>query len=127
MTDPISDMLIRIKNAYTVSHQQVLVPFSKLKMELLKILKDEGYIFDYEKKEYNKKLFIKIRLKYIKDQAAISGLRKISKPGRRIYVGKIFPLKRFGGISIISTAKGLKTDMEAKKEKIGGELLCEIW
>lgn len=127
MTDPIADMLIRIKNAYNASHQAVLIPFSKLKIEVLKILKKEGYISDYQKKEYDQKPFIKVKLRYIKEQPAISDLRKVSKPGRRIYVGKVSPLKRFGGIAIISTSKGLRTLEEAKAEKIGGELLCEIW
>lgn len=127
MTDPIADMLIRIKNAYNASHQAVLVPFSKLKIEVLKILKKEGYISDYQKKEYDQRPFVKVRLRYINGQPAISDLRKVSKPGRRIYVGKVSPLKRFGGITIISTSKGLKTLEEAKVDKIGGELLCEIW
>lgn len=127
MTDPIADMLIRIKNAYNASHQAVLVPFSKLKIEVLKILKKEGYVSDYQKKEYDQRPFVKVRLRYINGQPAISDLRKVSKPGRRIYVGKVSPLKRFGGITIISTSKGLKTLEEAKVDKIGGELLCEIW
>lgn len=127
MTDPIADMLIRIKNAYNASHQAVLVPFSKLKIEVLKILKKEGYISNYQKKEYDQRPFVKVRLRYINGQPAISDLRKVSKPGRRIYVGKVSPLKRFGGITIISTSKGLKTLEEAKVDKIGGELLCEIW
>ena len=127
MTDPISDILIRIKNALSSDHQAVIIPFSKIKMQITEILKKEGYISDCSLKEHNKRKFIKIMLRYINQKPAISGLKRISKPGRRIYVNKNYSLLRLGGIGIISTSLGIKTHKDAKKEGMGGEILCEIW
>jgi small subunit ribosomal protein S8 len=127
MIDPIADMLIRIKNAYAVSHRTVIIPFSRVKMEIAKILKKEGYISDYQKIEYNKRTFLKVKLKYIEKQPAISGLRRVSKPGLRVYVSRDISSGCLGGIGVVSTSSGLKTNKEARKEGLGGELLCEVW
>ena len=135
MIDPVNDMLNRIKNAQAVFHQTVEVPFSNLKYQIAKILEKESFIGEAEKKGKTTQKIIKINLKYGKAGAgekmvpAILNVRKISKPGQRIYV-KHQDLKsvRGGyGISIISTSKGLMTNKEAKKQKLGGEVLCEIW
>jgi len=128
MTDPIADMLIRIKNASTVKHAAVIIPFSKVKLRIAEILKEEGYISDFQGKEYKKKKFIKIRLKYLKNsQPAISGVKRISKPGRHIYIDKNFPLSKILGIGIVSTPLGIMTIKEAKKKGQGGEFLGEVW
>jgi small subunit ribosomal protein S8 len=120
-------MLIRIKNAYASKHQAVIIPLSKVKMALASILKKEGYISNYQESSYEKKKFIKINLRYVNQKPVILDLKRLSSPGRRIYVGKDYVPRRLGGIAIISTSKGLKTTREIKKEGLGGELLCEIW
>lgn len=127
MTDPIADMLIRIKNAQASKKNEAAVPLSKLKMEILKILKKEGYIVDF-KAETNEREIV-IKLKYIKDSPAITGVRRISKPGRRIYASakELSRILSHVGIGIISTPKGILTDQQARKEKIGGEIICEVW
>ena len=129
-TDPIADMLTRIRNANIVSHEQVEMPSSKLKVELAKVLKEEGYITDYTEKEVGKFKVLSITLKY--DQAnkpVISNLKRISKTGLRVYSkAKDLP-QVFGGlgIAIISTSKGLMTDRRARKENLGGEVICYVW
>ncbi len=127
--DPISDMLIRIKNAQAVLHPTVEIPFSNFKYELAKILAKNGFIGTVEKKGRKTKKYIEIALKYKEGIRAISGLRKVSKPGQRIYTNfkKIRKVKGGYGMAIISTPKGLMTDREAKKQKLGGEIVCEIW
>ncbi len=129
-TDPIADMLTRIRNANMVSHETVEMPSSKLKIELAKLLKDEGYIVDYSTKQEGKFAFLTIVLKYDeKNKPVITNLQRISKPGLRNY-SKFKNLPQvFGGlgIAIISTSKGLMTDRKARKEKIGGEVLCYVW
>jgi len=130
MPDPISDMLTSIRNAVAVRQPTVLIPFSKLKYELLEILEKKGFIEKVEKRGRKAKKIIKITLKYSKDgEPAISGLKRISKPGQRIYSpwNKIKRVKGGLGIAIISTSKGLMTDNEARKKRTGGEILCEIW
>jgi len=130
MPDPISDMLTSIRNAVAVRQSTVLIPFSKLKYELLEILEKKGFIEKVEKRGRKAKKIIKITLKYSKDgESAISGLKRISKPGQRIYSpwNKIKRVKGGLGIAIISTSKGLMTDNEARKKRTGGEILCEIW
>ena len=129
LTDPIADMLVRIKNAQAVGHGTVRIPFSKLKFAMLQILEKEGFIAKVEKRGKDVKKYIKIDLKYNKNLPAISSAKRISKPGQRIYVGKsdIRLVRQGYGTAIISTSKGLMTDKEAKKQKIGGELMCEIW
>lgn len=139
MTDPITDMLNRIRNAQAVFHPTVLVSFSNLKYEIAKILEKEGFVDKVEKKGRDTKKNIEITLKYHKSGTeekeehkltpAISGLRRISKPGQRIYSNywKIKRVRDGFGIAIISTSKGLMTGKESKKQKLGGEIICEIW
>jgi small subunit ribosomal protein S8 len=130
MTDPISDMLIRIKNALMARHKTVVVPGSKLKLEIARILKDEGYIEDYRVVEEKPQIKIEIVLKYNeKKRPVIAGIKRVSKPGRRIYRGyKELPRVLDGmGMAIISTSQGIMTDHEARKRRLGGEVICEIW
>ena len=130
MTDPIADMLTRIRNASMVSHPSVEMPASKLKVELAKLLKEEGFISDYNVKESGKFKVLEITLKYdAKNKPVISKLERISKPGLRNYSkAKNLPQVLGGmGIAIISTSKGLLTDRKARKENIGGEVLCYVY
>ncbi len=130
MTDPIADMLTRIKNAMRVRKNSVTVSASKQKLDILRILKEEGYIEDYHYIDEKPQGKIEIFLKYDENKRpVILGLREISKPGRRIYLGyqKLSKVMNGLGIAIISTSQGLMTDMEARKRKIGGEVICEIW
>ena len=130
MTDPIADMLTRIRNANMVLHETVEIPSSKLKVELAKLLKAEGYIADYEVKESGKFKVLVITLKYDeKHKPVISKLERISKPGLRNYCkAKNLPKVLGGmGVAIVSTSKGLLTDRKARKENIGGEVLCYIY
>ena len=131
MTDPIADMLTRIRNANTAKHDTVDVPASKIKTEIARILLDEGYIKAYEIVEDGVVKTIKITLKYgaDKNQKVISGLKRISKPGLRVYAGVENMPKVLGGlgIAIISTNKGVLTDKEARKQNVGGEVLAFVW
>jgi len=129
MTDPITDMLNRIRNAQAVNHLTVIIPFSKFKYEIAKILQRKDFIEKVDRKGRKTKKVIEITLKYIDKVPAISGLKRISKPGQRIYSpGKKIKRVRTGfGMAIISTSKGLVTDQEARKHKLGGEILCEVW
>ena len=129
MTDPITDLLNRIKNAQAVLHQTVDIPFSNLKYEIAKLLKKGGFLEKVEKKGKNTKRIIEVSLKYEEKKPAITGLYRISKPGQRIYVKakKIRRVRGGYGFSIISTPKGLMTDKEARKQKLGGEVMCEVW
>ncbi|MBF0546439.1 MAG: 30S ribosomal protein S8 [Candidatus Riflebacteria bacterium] len=130
MTDPISDMLTRIRNANRVKHESVEMPSSKMKIEIAKILKKEGYIRDFRYYKFQNKFNLKIFLKYGEKQIrTLMGLKRVSKPGCRVYSGKGEMPKVLGGlgVNIISTSKGIMTDKEAKKAGIGGEILCQIW
>ena len=131
MTDPIADMLTRIRNANTAKHDTVDVPASKIKSEIARILLDEGYIKAYEIVEDGVVKTIKITLKYgaDKNQKVISGLKRISKPGLRVYAGVENMPKVLGGlgIAIISTNKGIVTDKEARAMNVGGEVLAFVW
>ena len=131
MTDPITDMLTRIRNANTAKHDTVDVPASKIKTEIARILLDEGYIKAYEIVEDGVVKTIKITLKYgaDKNQKVISGLKRISKPGLRVYAGVENMPKVLGGlgIAIISTNKGIVTDKEARAMNVGGEVLAFVW
>ena len=131
MTDPIADMLTRIRNANTAKHDTVDVPASKIKTEIARILLDEGYIKAYEIVEDGVVKTIKITLKYgaDKNQKVISGLKRISKPGLRVYAGVENKPKVLGGlgIAIISTNKGIVTDKEARAMNVGGEVLAFVW
>jgi small subunit ribosomal protein S8 len=130
MTDPITDMLNRIRNAQAVFKERVNIPFSKIKYRIAKILEKNGFIERTELRGRKTKRVIRIILKYDEEKKPqISGLKRISKPGQRIYKSfkEIKSVKRGYGIAIISTSKGLMTDKEARKNKIGGEVICEIW
>jgi small subunit ribosomal protein S8 len=129
MTDPITDMLNRIRNGQAVGRPTVNINFSNLKYELAKILEKEGFIKGVEKKGRMKRRIIKITLKYTNKTPNISGMKRVSKPGQRVYLPskKIKKVKGGLGILIISTSKGLMTNKEAKRQKLGGEVLCEIW
>lgn len=129
-TDPIADMLTRIRNANMVSHQSVEIPASKLKIELAKLLKDEGFITDFSVKEVGKFKVLEIELKYDeKRKPVITSLKRVSKPGLRSYCkAKNLPKVLGGmGVAIVSTSKGLLTDRKARKENLGGEVLCYIY
>ena len=131
MTDPIADMLTRIRNANSAKHDTVDVPSSRMKLAIAKILLDEGYIKSYELVENGKFNDIRITLKYgaSKNEKIISGLQRISKPGLRVYANKEELPKVLGGlgVAIISTNKGVITDKEARKLGVGGEVLCFVW
>jgi len=130
VTDPIADMLTRIRNGVIASHETVNIPSSKLKIELARVLKEEGYISDYEVKEEGKFKVITITLKYdINHKSIITKLVRVSKPGLKSYSKAKNLQKVLGGlgVSIISTSKGLMTDRKARKENIGGEVLCYVY
>ncbi len=131
MSDPIADMLTRIRNANTAKHDTVDVPASKMKLAIAKILLDEGYIAKYDLVDDGAFQNIHITLKYGKDknEKIISGIKRISKPGLRVYAGKEDMPKVLGGlgIAIVSTNKGIMTDKQARKENVGGEILAYIW
>ncbi|GIQ71208.1 30S ribosomal protein S8 [Xylanibacillus composti] len=130
MSDPIADMLTRIRNANTVRHETVEVPASKIKKQIAEILKQEGFIRDAEYVEDNKQGIIRIFLKYGQNsERVITGLKRISKPGLRVYA-KTHEIPRvLGGlgIAILSTSAGVMTDKEARQKKAGGEVLCYVW
>ena len=129
MTDPIADMLTRIRNAIAAKHTRVDIPGSKLKMEVARILKEEGYISNYKTQEEDGKLVLRVYLKYGGTEAAIRDLARVSRPGCRVYVGRD-DIKRVQGglgISILTTPKGVMTGRQARREGVGGELLCEVW
>lgn len=128
--DPIADMLIRIKNASLVKKELVLVPYSKLKFALANILKEKGFIGSAERRGRKNRKFIELTLAYGPDgEPKLHDARKISKPSRRIYqkASELKPVKKGFGLAVISTSKGLRSDKEARREKIGGEVLCEVW
>jgi small subunit ribosomal protein S8 len=129
VTDPIADLLTRVRNAAMARHDSVLVPASKMKIAMTKILKDEGFIADYSIVKGETQRIIKITLKYIDKQPAFIGLERVSKPGLRVYSGKGEIPRVFGGlgISILSTSKGIMTGQEAWKNNLGGEVLCYVW
>ncbi|HOA07225.1 MAG TPA: 30S ribosomal protein S8 [Spirochaetota bacterium] len=129
ISDPISDLLARVRNAVTAKLPKVDIPSSNMKMEIVKILKDEGFIKNYKLVEDNKQNVIRVYLKYTEDnKPAIEKLERISKPSRRVYVGadELKPINNNLGITILSTPKGVISNKTAKKENVGGELLCLI-
>jgi len=129
MTDPVTDMLNRIKNAQASQKEGVVIPFSNFKYEIAKLLENEKLVGKIEKKGRKAKKVIEIALKYENKIPAISGMRKVSRPGQRIYspAQNIKPVKGGYGISIVSTSRGLMTGKEAKRQRLGGEILCEVW
>jgi small subunit ribosomal protein S8 len=129
VTDPIADLLTRVRNAAMARHDSVSIPASKMKILVSKILKDEGFISDYSIIKGEPQRTIKITLKYIDKQPAFIGLERVSKPGLRVYSGKKEIPRVYGGlgIAVISTSKGLMTGQQAWKKNIGGEVLCYVW
>ncbi|OGM98409.1 MAG: 30S ribosomal protein S8 [Candidatus Yanofskybacteria bacterium RIFCSPLOWO2_01_FULL_41_34] len=130
---PISDMLIRIKNAQAVKGEQVTMPFSKVKFKIANILKEAGYVSEVERKNKKAKKaeheYLQLTLKYRDDQGVLSGVKIVSHPSRRMYIkAKDIKLVRSGyGLAIISTPKGVMNSKEAKKSGLGGEIICEVW
>ena len=130
ITDPIADMLTRIRNALMVRHDSVLVPASRMKLAISKILKEEGFVQDYEVVRGKPQRMIKIHLKYRdRNEPMLNGLERVSKPGLRVYVQKKEIPRVYGGlgIAILSTPEGVMTGRQAWRRGIGGELLCYIW
>lgn len=130
MTDPIADMLTRIRNASSAGHEKVEIPSSKMKLEIARILKNEGFIKNYKLVKNRKQGMIKVYLKYgTEKQKAISGVERVSTPGIRRYskFDKIPKVLSGLGVMIVSTSKGIITDKEARQYKVGGELICRVW
>ena len=130
MTDPIADMLTRMRNALAAKHQKVDVPSSKIKLEIARILKEEGFITNYKVTGEGTRQNIRIYLRYsAKGEQLLSKLERVSKPGCRVYVDSQNIPKVLGGlgVNILSTSQGLKTDRQARREKIGGEILCRVY
>ena len=130
MTDPIADLLTRIRNALIARHDRVDVPASKIKVAIVRILKDEGFIKNFKVSKDNKQGMIRVFLKYSdRNTPVINGLERISKPGRRVYQKStdILPVLSGLGVAIVSTSAGVMTDKEARRQNIGGEMICQIW
>ncbi|MEJ2183774.1 MAG: 30S ribosomal protein S8 [Nitrospirota bacterium] len=129
LTDPIADMLTRIRNAVRIKADKVDMPASRMKLEIAKILKDEGYIRAYKILKYKNQGILRLNLKYVDDESLITNLQKVSKPGRRLYVGsKDIPRVMGGvGIAVLSTSKGVMSDGTCRRENVGGEVLCYVW
>jgi small subunit ribosomal protein S8 len=130
MTDPIADMLTRIRNGALARHDRVEMPHSKLKEHVADVMKSEGYLDDVRVSEGDERKTLTVLLRYGRDRdPAIDGLRRVSTPGRRVYVrhDRIERVCSGMGISILSTSRGVMTDREARRQRVGGELLCEVW
>lgn len=130
VTDPIADLLVRIQNAARRGQETVSIPASKLKSEILRVLQAEGFIASYEKIVEGGHPMLRVRLRYINDgQPVIMGMRRISRPGRRVYVGRQEMPKVMGGmgLAIVSNSKGIMTDQESRRANLGGEVLCHVW
>jgi small subunit ribosomal protein S8 len=130
MTDPIADMLTRIRNGSTARHSIVEIPSSRMKVEIARLMTDQGYVVGYEVKHGERGEVIHVELKYGKNrERVISGIKRVSKPGRRVYAKKESLPKVLGGLgtAIISTSRGLVTSAEARKLGLGGEVICFIW
>lgn len=130
LTDPVADFLTRIRNSIRARHQKLDVPASKLKAEIARILKDEGYIANFKATEENGQKILRVYLKYgTNNEAAIRDLQRVSRPGCRVYVGRdeIRRVQGGLGISILTTPKGVMTGRQARRENVGGEILCEVW
>jgi small subunit ribosomal protein S8 len=129
MNDPIADMIIRIKNALMARHETVIVPHSKMKEEISKILVETNYVEGYQVEQKVPQAEIVFKLRYVGKIPAITDVRRVSKPGRRIYTTSAKIPRALGGygITIVSTSKGIMTDVNARKQNVGGEVLCQIW
>lgn len=128
-TDPIADMLTRIRNGIMADHESVLVPSSKIKLSVIKLLKEEGFIDRYEVLSGKPQPMIRVYVKYTDGQPAISGLERVSKPGLRVYAERREVPRVYGGlgIAILSTSKGIMTGQNAWRQHLGGEILCYVW
>jgi len=129
MTDPIADMLTRIRNANQMRHEVVEMPASRIKLQMLEVLKHEGYVNDVEYVEDNKQGILRVYLKYVKSERVIKGLKRISKPGLRVFAktDELPKVLNGLGIAVISTSEGIMTDREARQKQMGGEVLAFIW
>ncbi len=130
ITDPIADMLTRIRNANSVFHDSVDIPGSKMKLELAKLFKEEGYVKDYRWIDDGRQGLIRVYLKYTpQKERAISGLKRISRPGRRVYANHSEIPKVLGGlgVAVVSTSQGLMSDRKARQVGVGGEVVCFVW
>lgn len=130
MTDPIADMLTRIRNGNQIHSEKVDIPYSKIKLEILKIMKDEGYIKGYKLLKDGKKTTLRVTLRYLENaERVLTGLKRVSKPSRRFYVGKdeIPSVMNGLGVAVLSTSQKILTDTRCREKGIGGEVLCYIW
>ena len=129
LSDPIGDMIARIKNAQIRNHKKVQLPSSKFKVKIAEVLKSEGYIIDYKVSQESNKPYLEISLKYNSGNPVISSIQRVSKPGRRIFSrAESLPKINDGlGIAIISTQKGVMSDIDARKQKVGGEIICKVF
>lgn len=129
VTDPIADMLTRIRNAQLARHDSVEIPASRLKLEILRILKEEGYIRDFRVLRDRSRRKVKVWLKYLDKTPVLTNLERVSKPGRRVYVGKDEIPKALDGMGtvVLSTPQGVLTDRQARQRGVGGEVLCYVW
>ena len=129
LSDPIGDMIARIRNAQLRNHKKIQLPSSKFKVKIAEVLKSEGYIIDYKVSQESNKPYLEISLKYNSGNPVISSIQRVSKPGRRIFSrAESLPKINDGlGIAIISTPKGVMTDIDARKQKVGGEIICKVF
>ena len=129
LTDPIADMLTRVRNATRIRAEKVDIPISKMKLEIAKILKEEGFIRAYKILKDRRQGVLRVILKYVDTESVISGLKKVSTPGRRVYAGKKQIPQVMGGlgIAILTTSKGVLSDRTCRRDGIGGEVICYIW
>jgi small subunit ribosomal protein S8 len=129
LTDPIADMLTRIRNAIRIKAEKIDIPLSKMKLEVAKILKEEGFIRAYKILKDKKQGILRVIPKYLDNESVIAGLKRISKPGRRVYIGSNGIPRVMGGlgIAIITTSKGILSDKVCRREGVGGEIICYVW
>lgn len=129
MTDPIADMLSRIRNAALARHERTMIPLSKLKVHIAEILRDEGFIHSFAVDEGSRSIYVDMKYHGRDRECAIAGIRRLSRPGRRLYVSvdTIPKIHNGTGIAILSTSHGVMTDKRARERRVGGELLCEVW
>ena len=129
VTDPIADMLTRIRNAVQIKAEKIDIPASRMKVEIARILKEEGFIKTYKILKDKRQGILRIIPKYIENESIISGLKRVSKPGRRVYVGRKETPKVMGGVgvAILTTSKGILSDKASRRESVGGEVICYVW
>jgi small subunit ribosomal protein S8 len=129
LTDPIADMLTRVRNAVHIKAEKVDIPISKMKLEIAKILKEEGFIRAYKILKDRRQGILRVIPKYVDNASVISGLKRISKPGRRVYVGSDEIPKVMGGlgVAILTTSKGVMSDKSCRRDTVGGEVICHVW